>query len=337
MVNNLFRFSLFILILLFSACSNPLDVSIDKSTYQLKEIRIDQLLNQASLTDTYAAISEQYKQIPELIEYELYYCLKTGMPTDKGFDTNWYALKNMPYFQRLSKGIASKFTQLSQHTTNIENGFKRLNVHLPDAKLPVNLVYMNSFFASSVYCTEKDVAIGLERYLGEKNPLIQELPSETFYAWVKKAMDAKFMERDAVCAWIMTHICEPGKDLNTISACIQWGKILYLTKAAFPTIDEAIIMRYSPKSYQWALTNERMVWEYLVKENLLFKKNETDQANLLSEGPFTAGLAQNSPDRLGQFIGYRIVCSYMKQYDLSLQELLSTPYNELLSEYEINE
>jgi hypothetical protein len=333
----LLRFTYFLALFLAYSCSNPLDVSIDKSSYKLNEIRIDNLFNQSTLSGTVSEIKTYYSKIPEILEYQLYYCYKTGMPTDAGFDSSYMDIKSNPYFQRLEKGTSEKFKTLKQKTSTIENGLKRLNIHLPQAKLPENLVYMNSYFASSVYCTEKDIAIGLERYLGENNKVIKELPNETFYAWIKKAMDERYMERDAVCAWIMTHICEPQKDLNNISAFIQWGKILYLTKAAFPNVDESIILRYSDKSYQWAVTNERMVWEYLVKENLLFRKNETEQANFLQEAPFTAGLPQNSPDRMGQFMGYRIVCSYMEQYQLSLSELLTTPYNELLSEYEIND
>jgi uncharacterized protein YjaZ len=74
-----------------------------------------------------------------------------------------------------------------------------------------------------------------------------------------------------------------------------------------------------------------------VKQNLLFVKSETDQAAFLQEAPFTAGLPQKGPDRLGQFLGYRIVCSYIEQTNLTLQELIDKPYNELLADYEIND
>ena len=70
---------------------------------------------------------------------------------------------------------------------------------------------------------------------------------------------------------------------------------------------------------------------------MLFAKSETDQAAFLQEAPFTSGLPQKGPDRLGQFLGYRIVASYMEQYDVTLQQLLDKPYNEILAEYEIDD
>lgn len=319
------------------SCSNNLDVDISSSTYTLHETRIENILNQSSAAKTTSLIAQQYKESPEIIEYLLYYCYKTGMPTDTVFERNWNSFKSNPYFTRLSKQIDDSFKDLTTRTKMMEDGFKRLQIHFPKAKLPKNVVYLNSYFASSVYCTEQDVAIGLERYLGPTNPVIKELPPDVFYEWIKKAMDKEYIERDAVCAWIMTHLCEPAKDKNNIEAFIQWGKILYVTKAAFPNESDRLILRYSEENYQWALKNERNVWEYLVKQNMLFQTSETDQAGFLQEAPFTAGLPQKGPDRLGQFLGYRIICSYMEQYNVTLQELLEKPYNDILSEYEIND
>jgi uncharacterized protein YjaZ len=194
-----------------------------------------------------------------------------------------------------------------------------------------------SNFAASAFCTETDIAIGLERYLGYKSPVIQSLPPNQFYDWMKKAMDDQFLERDAVCAWVMTHYFEELNDVSTIEAIIQWGKILYCTEAAFPEYPKEIIMRYSKENLAWATENERSFWEYLVKQKMLLSTSEKDQANLLREAPFTAGLPEKGPDRLGQFLGWRIVHSYMEQYDLTLDQLIKTPYTKLLNEYEIND
>ena len=45
---------------------------------------------------------------------------------------------------------------------------------------------MNSLFQSNAFCTEKEIGIGLERYLGKKVDVIKELPNEPFYDWIKE-------------------------------------------------------------------------------------------------------------------------------------------------------
>lgn len=87
-------------------------------------------------------------------------------------------------------------------------------------------------------------------------------------------MDAKFLERDAVCSWVMTHYFDELNDVTNIEAIIQWGKILYCTEAAYPNYPKEIILRYSAKDYAWAIENERPFWDYLVKQKLLLTSSE---------------------------------------------------------------
>ncbi|WP_343634342.1 hypothetical protein [Fluviicola sp.] len=320
-----------------SCSDNLLDTDISASKYQLESVHLDSILTHTPEQQLGTEIFELSQKFPELIDYQFYYCYKTGLPKDTAFQANWFEFTHNPYYKRLSKRISEKFPNTAASKKIIEDGFKRIQVHLPKAKLPETIVFMNSFFSSSMYCTKNEIGVGLERYLGAKTDVIKELPGDVFYEWIKEAMEPQYLERDAICAWVLTHICEPGKDVNNIEAIIQWGKILYVTKAALPEQEEHILLRYNTADYEWALKNERNFWEYLVKQNMLFAKSETDQAAFLQEAPFTSGLPQKGPDRLGQFLGYRIVASYMEQYDVTLQQLLDKPYNEILSEYEIND
>jgi hypothetical protein len=325
-------------LLLLQSCSDDLlEVDISGSAYQLESIHLDSIIKHTPEERLDSKVSELAQKTPEIIDYQFYYCYKTGLPKDSVFQANWADFTHNPYYKRLSERIDEKFPNTADSKKIIEDGFKRIHVHLPDAKLPKTVVFMNSFFSSSMYCTKNEIGVGLERYLGANTDVIKELPPDVFYEWIKEAMEPEYLERDALCAWILTHICEPGKDMNNIEAMIQWGKILYLTKAALPELEEHLLLRYNAADYQWALSHERAFWEYIVKQNKLFIKSEADQAAYLQEAPFTSGFDQKGPDRLGQFLGYRIVCSYVEQYDVTLKELLKKPYNELLSEYEIED
>jgi uncharacterized protein YjaZ len=45
------------------------------------------------------------------------------------------------------------------------------------------------------------------------------------------------------------------------------------------------------------------------------------------------GLPAESPDRMGQFLGYQIVSQYMEDNDVSLKQLINTPYLKILQSY----
>lgn len=324
--------------LLLSSCDNdPLVVDTSGVSVTIAYTNLDSIFRKTPPGNLESVLAQLSGEMPQIMAYQSGYCWQTGMIGDSGTIGHITQFQQLPHIRKIEQRIAQKFDDLPASHATITEGFKHLKVHFPTAKFPKRIVYTYSNFAASAFCTEEEIAIGLERYLGPKTDVIQALPADQFYEWIKEAMDPRYLERDAVCAWILTHMSEEKEGLSNIEAIIQWGKIIYCTEAAFPDAPKSLIMRYSDKDYEWALRNERNFWDYLVKQKLLFAKSETDQANFLNEAPFTAGLPQKGPDRLGQFLGWRIVQSYMNQYDVTLQELMALPYTELLQEYEIND
>jgi hypothetical protein len=328
----------YVIVLFFSiiSCkSDPLDVNPSAKNLNISYINLDSIFVHSSLQDLQRNIFMSKFSQGEILDYELGHCLRVGQLGDSGTAERIQLFVNDKYIKRLERKIQIKFTDLNERKAKITEAFAYLNAHFPKGKTPKNVVFMNSLFTSNVFCTESEIGIGLERYLGPKTDVIKELPTEQFFQWIKDQMLDEYLERDVLTAWIMTHYV-PEKKSNTAEAIVNWGKIIYFTEAAFPNEEERIALRYSQKDYDWALENEYAFWKYLVDEKLLFGENERDQANFLNDAPFTIGLPEKGPDRLGQFLGWRIIHSYMEQFpDTSLEELLKLPYNTILQEYEV--
>lgn len=323
-------------LLLTTACSHdPLDVNPKGINVNIKFVNLDSVFVHVPENVLQQHILATGIHDNEILAYELGQCLGVGPLSDTGTVRRIKLFVNDPFVNRVEKRIGEKFSNLSEHKAKISEGFKYLKYHFPKGKMPENIIFLNSLFASNAFCTENEIGVGLERYLGAKTDVIKELPDPIFQ-WIKDGMDARYLERDVLTAWIMTHLVPETKG-NTAEQIIRWGKIIYLTEAAFPKEEKSKIMRYSEADYKWALENEFPFWEYLVKEKLLFSDNLRDQANFLNEAPFTIGLPEKGPDRLGQFLGWRIVQSYMKENpDTPLSELVNIPYNNILQSYEID-
>jgi len=323
------------IILISVACKrDPLAVDASKTMVNIEYLALDSMLMQSDSVELLGVYQKMKESIPELFDYQVGYCFQIGKVNDTAFVSQFLEYKRDSFIQKLEKEIEQKFPKPSQFNSRINTGFKHLKTHLPTVKLPKNVVYMNSLFASNAFSTETEIGIGLERYLGVKSPSIQRLPSEPFYTWVKEGMEAKFLERDALASWIMTHVVAE-EDGNLAQKIIRWGKIMYLTQAAFPDIDESILMRYSEEDFKWATENEYSLWKYLIDEELLFKLDEKIAQNLLADGPFTPGLPEKGPDRLGQYLGWRMVKNYMENSETSFETLLKMPYNDILQAYKV--
>ncbi|MFA7273300.1 MAG: hypothetical protein WC044_05490 [Crocinitomicaceae bacterium] len=277
-----------------------------------------------------------YKEnIPEAYEFELGMGLQLQNPDDTSVLRNIALFAKDPFMVKYEEEIAKKFPSPIQFHQEIVLGLRNVKFHLVESKIPTAIVFANTCFQSSAFSTQNEIVIGLERYLGPTNPLIQQLPAEVFFQWIKEGMDEKYLSRDAVCSWIMSNVVEL-KEGTLAENMINWGKVIYFTQAAFPEKPEEIIIRYSAEDLKWAKENEFSLWDYLVKEKMLFRVNETESINMLAPGPFTVGLPEKGPDRLGQFLGWQMVRKYMEKNEVTLQQLQKTPYNKILQAYEID-
>ena len=334
-LKNIFLFNLSLLSLL--SCSNdPLDIKPENKNLGIHFVNLDSIFNHTNPIDLKNVVSNSSLKKGQILDYVLGHCLVVGELEDSGTINRIQLFEKDPFVNRVENRIAKKFSNLSGSKNKINEAFLYLNHHFPSAKVPSNIVFINSFFASNVFCTENEIGVGLERYLGPETDVIKELPDQQIFQWIKDEMQAEFIERDVLTAWIMTHYVSESKQ-NLADAIVYWGKILYLTEAAFPNEKERLVLRYSEKEYQWALENEYSFWKYLVDEKLLFSENERDLSNFLNDAPFTIGLPEKGPDRLGQFLGWRMIHSYMEQNpETSLQMLLKIKYNTILQDYEVD-
>lgn len=321
------------------SCSNdPLDVDVSDVSVDIEFIDMDSVLVNANSNELISACKEYKSKIKDVYEYQMGHCWPIGNIPNQDLGDSIKAYLAHPYTIRLENRIDKKFGHKLELKAKIIDGFKHLKYHFPKKDMPRSVVFLNSGFAGSAISMEKDIAVGLDRYLGNEVDVIRELPPDEFYAWIKEAMDRQFLERDVMASWIMTNIIEAPNGGSLVENIIYWGKINYLVEACYPEDNGNTIIRYSEEDYEWALENEASYWEYLVNQKLLFKLDDRTKMNMLKEGPFTPGLPEVGPDRLGQFLGWRMVQQYMANHDdISLSDLISKNYNSILREYETEE
>ncbi len=337
MIRRIFFYFSLLILFITSCTSNRLEVDASRTNVHITFVNLDSMLVNSPRTvipklfDKYASSSEG------VLAYQLGHCLGIGGFKDHGSLDRIELFRKDPYIKRLESTISISFNSKSEIQAQIIDGFKHFKFHLPSSKIPDQIYYINSLFVSNVFCSPTEVGIGLDRYLGANSAVIKELPTQEFFQWMKERMRKEYIPRDVLSEWIATNIVKEV-DGAFADKMIRWGKIIYLTEAAFPKMDKHLLFRYSQNGYDWAEHNEASIWKYIVNEELIFSKNERDHANFLNEGPFTVGLPEKSPDRLGQYLGWKIVHEFMeKNESVSMQELINLPYNTILQSYEIEE
>lgn len=331
---------LFIILFLFASCkTDPMDVDASEINLDLTFIDVNKEIMHADSTDLISKHREYLQEIKGVYEYLIGYCMQIGSVSDTAFYNSIVKFREDEAIQKIDFNIRDYFTEQKEYRSDllefpVNNGFKTLKYHLPNAKMPNHVVYINSLFRSGVFCSEEDIAVGLEYYLGKDNEVVKQLNPQYYFDWMKEGMTEEFLTRDIITGWIETHIV-PEVDGNLAEHLIRWGKIVYLVEAAQYDVHDRFSLRYTEEEYNWAKENEFGFWKYLVDENLLFSEDVKIIRNMTGDGPFTPGIPEEgSPDRMGQYLGWRMVHSYMENNDVSIEKMVEAQYNEILQDYE---
>lgn len=97
----------------------------------------------------------------------------------------------------------------------------------------------------------------------------------------------------------------------------------------------AAVISYTEDQYAWARANESEIWRYFVDRDLLFSTDSKLEQRFLSPAPFSKfylELDSESPGMLGRYIGWRIVEAYMENNEVSLQQMLEKPAEEIFND-----
>ena len=100
-----------------------------------------------------------------------------------------------------------------------------------------------------------------------------------------------------------------------------------------PNADDTVKIGYTKEELAWAQENEDPIWRNFIEQEHLYSTDAELSKRFLDPAPFSKfGLELDieSPGRIGQYIGWQIVKVFMEKNEVSLEQLLSVPADEIL-------
>ena len=336
---------------------DPFDVDISNVKIELNFEDLDQKLKSSDTIQLKKIRDKYINSNSDVLAYLLGGCLGIDLDIDSIY---FRKLKEFYEYQDI-KQIEEEIGKIGVNNdlkNEITDAFKRLKIHHPLGESPKQVVFVNSCFCVNaivnnqpsdipigafVIPKEKTIIVQQEKYIGGNLSVLNSPPlNQYIHTWTTNGYKMEYMKRDVVEAWLEQFFFPLKNDnqVDVIHEMVRYGKILYFLNAAYPTMSGEQILRYDHSKYDWALKEEKAIWTYLVENELLFQSNEKTIMNLFSEGPFTPNLDKNgkneSPDRIGKFIGFRMVQEFMKENaseDFKVDKLLNTSAEEIYKSY----
>ena len=97
---------------------------------------------------------------------------------------------------------------------------------------------------------------------------------------------------------------------------------MYFLDKMLPILAMEDKFRFTDGQMAWVEENEANIWEYFVQEDLLFSKKENEFRSFINYAPFSKGMPKEAPARVAYFIGYKMVCEYMENTKIDIEELM---------------
>ncbi len=317
------RLSVLILLcfVIVSCNHDKLDVDVSEVTLDLSFDRFDQALFKGKSPEEMAVINKDLiNRGGELYEFYVYDMLRSGSVFDDSIGHYlWYFVSDS-MMKMVNQDIQTEFTDFDVVENKLIDAFKHQKFHLPSMPLPKKIITYNSAFNFGVISTDSAIGIGLEMYLGSENRILKEV---RFPVYMKEKMTRDYLPCDVAQSWIQTNVLGDDRGETFLSSMIYYGKLLYLMEAMMPETAKPLIIRYTDLEYDYALASEYNIWQYLVDMNWIYSIDMKVKLRFFEEAPTTVGI-EESPGRIGQFMGWQMVRAYMdKHEEVTIEELMN--------------
>ncbi len=300
-----------LLILLFVACDkkNETEKAIKEIPVELEVVRFDKVFFESK--------PEDLPRIKE--EYPLFF------PSSND-DTVWVEKMQNPLWRDLYSEVQKKFSDFDPIKVEIEEVFKHIEFYFPKTKTPkVVTVISEMDYNNKIIYADSLLIISLEMYLGKDHKFYQ------FSEYLKQNFESSQIMPDIVSSYYH-RIMAPNRDKSFLSNMIFAGKELYLKDLILPQYNDDVKIGYSAKQLNWCVENESYIWRYFVEESLLYSDDQKLNQRFINKAPFSKfylEIDNESPGRVGAWIGWQIVRSYMKNNHVTIGQLLNANAKEI--------
>lgn len=222
----------------------------------------------------------------------------------------------------LEEEVLKVYNNFSQQEKDIEKLFQHLKYYFPEFTEPTVVTVISEVdYRNKVIVSDRMLLVGLDNFLGSEHHFYSGI-----HTYISKNLTPEQLVPQIAEAYA-TQLVRPSNTRTLLSGMVYYGKILYLKELLLSAEKAHTVMGYTQEELQWAQDNEAEIWRYFIDRELLFSTDARLPGRFLSPAPFSKfylELDNESPGKLGQYIGWQIVKAYMKNNDVKLTEMLAT-------------
>lgn len=236
-------------------------------------------------------------------------------------DSIWIARMQSPLQQEMADEVLKTFPDQTFLADKLGPLFQHITYYFPRFRAPTTVTLINDVDYQNRVIVASDtlLLLSLDNYLGQDHRYYSDIKR-----YIVKNLNPSQLPIDIAKAYAQKYISLPTKN-TFLEQMIYFGKQLYLQQIWLPTTSDASKIGYTENQWQWAEENQVYMWRYFIEKELLFSTDPGLTPRFISNAPFSKfylELDNESSPMLGRYLGWKIVRSFMKNNDITPQQLL---------------
>lgn len=309
-----------IVLLGFAACNKNkrFEVDTDNKNDHFKIHRFDKDLITLDTTRLKSDVTTLYNKYPDFMPVYVSEVLGQNTVDTVGVTSMLRGFLSDTAFHSVNKDVLQVFADVTVCEKSISGAYTYIHHYFPEIVLP-EVYFFVSGFNRPIIITDKIIAVGVDLYLGSDYPKYEDFT----YKYLTYTMQPASVAPDVVSALLFKSFPYNSNEERLIDQMLYRGKIMYLMSVVMPDQKLHDIMGYSNNQWEWSRKYEKEIWNTMLDQQDLFSTDNALIRKYLNDAPFTAPVSQDAPGRLGTWVGWQIVQSYMdNNEDVTLEALM---------------
>lgn len=206
------------------------------------------------------------------------------------------------------------FGNFEKQKKEFEQAFKYIKYYYPDFVPPKIYTSISGFanwsFGGDVLDFGNFIVVGLDYFEGkEATYRVPEVPE-----YILKRYSPEYLVPFTIQILSNRWNKVNANDRTVLSHMMAWGKTYEFVDFVLPYVPDSIKVGYTQQQLEEVEYNEGYIWGHFVEEELLYNSERMTVKRYVDDRPTTSEISGDSPGRLGRWLGWRIINSYMHSH-----------------------
>lgn len=239
----------------------------------------------------------------------------------------------LPVYKDVKKVNAAEMA-----TSQLQQAFKRFHFYFPEYEMPKKIIYfIGPLETYGNILTKEGIAIGLQLYLGANAAWYYSEKINSIYpTYISNQFTPAHIVVNSTQNMLNDYYSFNHTGNSILHQMISFGKQQYILKKCIPFAADTLLLGYTQQQLAAIEDAEKTIWNFILKNKMLYSVDPIDARNILSEGPYNEYFGTDIPSNVGKYIGMKIVQKWMEKQpskdSTSLKKLLGENAKNILAE-----